>query len=67
MPAARPTKAAISNAIMAVVSAGLTPGAIQINNDGSFRVEIVTASELQSCAPSAIANNDGPLTWEEAA
>ena len=67
MPAARPTKATIGNAIMAVVSAGLTPGAIQINNDGSFRVEIVTESDLQSCAPSAIANDGGPLTWEDAA
>jgi len=40
MPAARPTQAAVANAIAALVKSGLTPSAVVVNADGSFQIEV---------------------------
>lgn len=40
MPAARPSQASVSNAVAAVVAAGLTPVAIHVKPDGSFQIEL---------------------------
>ena len=49
MPAAKPSKASISNAIAAAKAAGLTPTSIRILPDGSFTVDIA-AVELNPAA-----------------
>lgn len=41
MPAARPSQASVSNAIGAIVAAGLVPAEIRVSPDGAFSIEIV--------------------------
>lgn len=43
MPAPKPSKALISNAIAAAKAAGLTPTAIRIGADGSLTIDIAAA------------------------
>jgi len=38
MPAARPTKAAVTRAVQAVADAGIVVGVIEIGPDGSIRI-----------------------------
>jgi hypothetical protein len=40
MAAAKPSKATITNALSAIMSAGLVPGVVHIASDGSFRVDV---------------------------
>jgi len=40
MAAAKPSKAIITNALSAIMSAGLVPGVVHIASDGSFRVDV---------------------------
>lgn len=65
MPAARPSQASIGNAIKAIISSGMTPGAVHVSADGEFRVEI---SNGHMSAPKndnlARAKNEA-LSWED--
>jgi hypothetical protein len=45
MAAARPSQASIANVIAALSAAGLRPGAIRVNADGSFEFQILQAVE----------------------
>lgn len=45
MPAARPSKAIMTNALGAIVAAGLTPGTLTVGPDGSFHVAIADGTE----------------------
>lgn len=40
MPAAQPSKSSVSNVIGAIIAAGLQPGAVRVNADGSFCVDL---------------------------
>jgi len=41
MPAARPSKASVSNAVSGLVEAGLQPASLQVAPDGSFFINLV--------------------------
>lgn len=62
MPAARPTKATVTNALCAIVAAGLTPGAVVIGPDGSFRVVIAHGAE-EAIAPVIAADENAPVKF----
>ena len=68
MPAARPSKATLRNAVEAVLESGLTPLAVQVGSDGSFRVEVTSQMLGASVAPRAkTAETDvNPPTWQDA-
>lgn len=40
MPAAQPSRSSVSNVIHAMIAAGLQPGAVRVNSDGSFSVDV---------------------------
>ena len=42
MPAAKPSKAAISNAIAAAMASGFTPTSIKVGPDGALTIDITT-------------------------
>ena len=65
MPAAQPSKASISNVIVALLAAGLTPAAIRVQADGSFDVDLVGGSFAATADQgSRAAGNDGePPRW----
>lgn len=67
MPAARPSQASIGNTIKAIVACGLTPGAIHVGSDGTFRVEILDASQTSTLSNSRPAANECALSWEDVA
>jgi hypothetical protein len=50
MPAARPSQASVSNAIAAVVAAGLSPAAIDVRPDGSFQI-LLTGHDATPLSP----------------
>jgi len=57
MPAARLTKASISNAIAALKEHGLTPSSMRLNPDGSFSIDCA-AEAMPTSAPT-----QGPKKW----
>lgn len=65
MPAARPSQKSLSNVLGALMAAGLTPGTVHVNADGTFRVEVAaaTASHQDAGSPPEV-ENDEPPTWE---
>jgi hypothetical protein len=66
MPAARPSQASVNNAVAALVEACLTPTALQVAPDGSFRVELLENATVQELAAVANVGNDGePPSWDE--
>lgn len=67
MPAAKPSKGSIGNAIKAIISAGLQPGAIQVGGDGTFRVEILGAGTVATGSRDSSAANSVALQWEDVA
>ncbi|MCA1776972.1 MAG: hypothetical protein LC676_15560 [Loktanella sp.] len=67
MPAAKPSKAAISNAIsaaQAAKAAGLTPIAIRIGSDGSLTIDIA-AVEFNPAANQKpeVQSEEAPKKW----
>lgn len=44
VPAARPSKASVENAILAIISAGLTPSELRVSSDGSFEVGLAQST-----------------------
>ena len=64
MPAAKLTKASMTNALDAISAAGLIAGAVHVHADGSFRVEIVHAAAV-TIEPSAVADEDQPEKFED--
>lgn len=67
MPAAKPSQASIGNTIKAIVSSGMTPGAVHVAADGGFRVEISYGLENVSPSKDLSATNENTLDWEEVA
>lgn len=65
MPAARPSKASVENALSAVVASGFAPTGLRVASDGSFEVDIAVAVADQSIGQSKVKSNDLP-TWESA-
>lgn len=64
MPAARPSQSAVTNTISALLAAGLTPTAVHVLSDGSFRVELGTATfEAQTQMADPDATEDRALLW----
>lgn len=65
MPGAKPTQATIGNAIKAIISSGMTPGAVYVDSNGGFRVEI-SLMPANAGVPAHAAHANGPdaLTWE---
>jgi hypothetical protein len=59
MPAARPSKATLNNALEAIIDAGLTPGVLTVGPDGSFHVEIMQGTE-GAIAPAIAVNENEP-------
>jgi|UPI000830644A hypothetical protein len=64
MPAAKLTKATMSNALNAIVAAGLTPANVNVEPDGSFRIEIHSV-EVCLPAPSGATDVDQPEKFED--
>ncbi|MFW8634401.1 hypothetical protein [Cribrihabitans pelagius] len=67
MPAAKPSQASIANTIKAIVAADLIPGAVHVDADGGFHVDIIIADSLVVAADRNPAANDAALTWEDVA
>lgn len=66
MPAARPSQASVNNAVAALVEAGLTPTALQVAPDGSFRVELLGNVIVQELAAVAnVGNDEAPPSWDD--
>ncbi|SFS41428.1 hypothetical protein SAMN04488040_0245 [Sulfitobacter marinus] len=65
MPAARPSQASLSNAISAVITAGLIPGALHVHGDGSFRIEISVSDAIDTKIRSEEAFSDEPERFED--
>lgn len=66
MPAARPSQASVCNAVSALVEVGLTPSALQVAPDGSFRIELVgDAGGSELVASDDLRNDDEPMSWDE--
>lgn len=69
MPAARPSQSQISNVIAAILAAGAQPGAIRVERDGSFVVEIVATlspDNLPSPPNNVCGGTRGPRKFGEA-
>ena len=68
MPAARPSKAAVMNSISAVIELGFQPAELQVNADGSFRVQIMQAPGAKIIDPECFeGDNSEPMSWGDAA
>ena len=72
MPAAQPTRSSVSNVIHAMIAAGLQPGAVRVNVDGSFVVDVAgNSNEAPSGQSTAItranveASADEAPSWED--
>lgn len=64
MPAASPSQSAVTKTISAVLAAGLTPAALHVLPDGSFRVELgVSAFEAPAQMAKLEPSDDRPLSW----
>ena len=67
MPAARPSQALVTNTAAALVQAGLTPTALQVTPDGSFRFELLgNAATQELAAVTNVVNDEGPSSWNDA-
>lgn len=64
MPAARPSKAIMTNALGAIVAAGLTPGILTVGPDGSFHVVIANGTE-GAIATAVTTNENEPEKFED--
>jgi hypothetical protein len=64
MPAARPSQASVSNAINAILNAGLLPAQVNVSPDGAFSIGIapVQCDEVKHAAIAAD-KADAPLKW----
>ncbi|MBP0483401.1 hypothetical protein [Sagittula salina] len=67
MPAAKPSQASIGNTIKAIVAAGLTPGAVHVNADGGFHVDIHFPAQVVDEADQRKAAKEAALDWEAVA
>ena len=66
MPAARPSQASVNNAVAGLVEAGLTPTALQVAPDGSFRVELLGNVNVQESATVAnVVDDEAPPSWDD--
>jgi len=66
MPAARPSQALVTNTAAALVQAGLTPTALQVAPDGSFRFELKeNAATQELAAVTNVVNDDEPHSWDD--
>lgn len=63
MPAAKLSRASMTNALDAIVAAGLTPGHVRVDPDGSFRVDIIPVGGAIEKA--ALAGEDQPEKFED--
>ncbi|WP_157960667.1 hypothetical protein [Primorskyibacter marinus] len=54
----------MTNALGAIVAAGLTPAALSIGPDGSFRVEVINGS-VGEIEQSTAANENQPEKFED--
>jgi len=67
MPAARPSTSSVSNVIGAIIAAGLQPGAVRVNADGSFCVDVaVNANQVPSAGPTTDNRPCAPVSADEA-
>lgn len=57
MPAAQPSRSSVLNVIHAMVAAGLQPGAVRVNVDGSFCVDV--AGNFNGAPSGQLARNKG--------
>ncbi len=71
MPAAQPSKSSVSNVISALLAAGLQPGGVRVNADGSFCVDVAGKHEGTSGGTTVSnrgavkANDDDAPSWED--
>lgn len=72
MPAAQPSRSSVSNVIGAIIAAGFQPGAVRVNADGSFCVDVAdnsnqASSELptENREPGISANADQAPSWKD--
>lgn len=66
MPASRPSKSAITNAVSAVTASGLRPIAVHVSADGSFRIDLASG-EPQSPESEASNEIETPIEWDDVA
>lgn len=71
MPAAQPSRSSVSNVIRAIIAAGLQPGVVRVNADGSFSVEVAgnmdeaPSGQNGSGSPYSSANADEAPEWKD--
>lgn len=64
MPAARPSRASVENAMSAIVASGFLPSVLRVMSDGSFEVDIEVAVGDMAAAQASEFEAD-VLTWEK--
>ena len=66
MPAAKPSKAQVSNAIEAVLEADLLPQSIHVSPEGSIDIVLVDPKRSMQCK-TALKNDEGlkAPSWDE--
>ncbi|MEL6932876.1 MAG: hypothetical protein AAFO17_07245 [Pseudomonadota bacterium] len=64
MPAARPSKASVENALSAVAASGFAPTGLRVASDGSFEVDIAVSALDQCIGKSKVPSGD-ILTWDK--
>ena len=65
MPAAQPSRSSVSNVIGAIIAAGLKPGAVRVNADGSFCVDVAdNLNQASSELPTLIRPHLGKTEYE---
>ena len=72
MPAAQPSRSSVSNVIHAMIAAGLQPGAVRVNSDGSFSVDVAGNTNEAPSGPKTInkghsisSDADEVPSWED--
>lgn len=66
MPAPRPSKALICNAVSGLVEAGLQPISLQVAPDGSFCINLVDGLNSAVLVTShEIGEDEAVLSWED--
>ena len=65
MPAAQPSKSSVSNVIHAMIDAGLQPGAVRVNADGSFCVDVAANQGNAVNVRPSVERHDSASKWEE--
>lgn len=67
MPAAQPSRSSVSNVIGAIIAAGLQPGAVHVNADGSFCVDVASnANQAPAGGPTTDNGPCAPRSADEA-